>query len=164
MTPGLATATMFFLYMTTRVRAQVKFQIDAAIASGTQPKAPRSGIGLVLPTGTRFRTIFDKNGITAAGRYYYDRVVIEPPRNFDYQQEPIRKGRSQYIKLLDGTMKKISTWDNINREWKLTALGKLFYGKAVDRFTILWPTRVQLTRLNGSIFERQDWLPSTAIN
>jgi hypothetical protein len=150
--------------MTTRVRPQVKNQIDAAIASGAQPKAPRSGLGLVLPTAGRFRTIFDKNGITAAGQYYYDRVGIQPPKNFDYQQDPIRKGKSQYITLLDGTMKKISTWDNVNREWKLTALGRLFYAKAVDRYTILWPVRIQLTRINGSIFEREDWLPSTAID
>jgi hypothetical protein len=113
--------------MTTRVRPQVKNQIDAAIASGAQPKAPRSGLGLVLPTAGRFRTIFDKNGITAAGQYYYDRVGIQPPKNFDYQQDPIRKGKSQYITLLDGTMKKISTWDNVNREWKLT--GKTFLCK-----------------------------------
>ena len=75
----------------------------------------------------------------------------------------MRKGRSQYIKLLDGTQKKISTWDNVNREWKLTALGRTFYSKAVDRYTCLWPVKIQLTRINGSIFEREDWMPSTAI-
>ena len=75
----------------------------------------------------------------------------------------MRTGRSQYIKLLDGSSKKLSTWDNVGREWKLTALGKKFYSKAVDRFTVLWPVKVQLTRINGSIFEREDWMPSTAI-
>ena len=45
----------------------------------------------------------------------------------------------------------------------MTILGKTFYSKAVDRYTVLWPVRVQLTRINGSIFEREDWLPSTAI-
>ena len=124
----------------------MKSQIDAAITSGTQPKAPRSGLGLVLPTWARFRTLFDKNGITAAGRYYYDKVGIAPPRNFDYQQDAVRRGRSQYIKLSDGTTKKVSTWDNINREWKLTALGKTFYAKAVDKFTVLWPVKTVVLR------------------
>ena len=73
--------------MTTRVRAQVKNQIDATIASGTQPKAPRSGLGLVSPKGTSFRTIFDKDGSTSAGQYYYAKVGIQPPKNFDYEQE-----------------------------------------------------------------------------
>ena len=66
-----------------RVRIQVKNQIDASIALGTQPKAPRSGLGLVLPTGARFRTLYDKNGITAAGRYFYDKSEIAPPFSVD---------------------------------------------------------------------------------
>ena len=110
--------------MTQRIRQNVKVQIDQAIAAGIQPKAPRNGLGLVLPSGVRFRTLYDKKGITAAGRYYYDKSGITPPGKFDYQQDAARKGRSQYIKLLDGTQKKVSTWDNVNRDWKLTALGK----------------------------------------
>ena len=91
-----------------RIQVQVKNQIDAAITVGAQPKAPRNGIGLILPTGARSRTLYDKNGMTAAGKYYYDKTGIAPPGKFDYQQDATRKGRSQYIKLLDGTQKKIS--------------------------------------------------------
>ena len=160
---GLPKTYLCYYKMTTRVRAQVKTQIDSAIAAGTQPRAPRSGLGLVLPTGARFRTLFNKSGLTAAGKYYYDQVGIPPPKKFDYEQDAFRKGASQYISLLDGTIKKVSSWDSINREWKLTVLGKAFYAKAVDKYTVLWPVRIQLTRINGSIFEREDWLPSTAI-
>ncbi len=149
--------------MTQRVRQNVRAQIDQAIAVGAQPKAPRNGLGLVLPSGARFRTLYDKNGLTPAGRYYYDKTGIAPPGKFDYQQDAVRKGRSQYIKLLDGTQKKISTWDNVNREWKLTKLGAQFYSKATSKFVVLWPVKIQLTRINGSIFEREDWMPSTAI-
>ena len=38
---------------------------------------------------------------------YYDKTGIAPPGRFDYQQDATRKGRSQYIKLLDGTQKKV---------------------------------------------------------
>ena len=94
------------------IRQQVKTALDAAIQQGVQPKAPRNGIGLVLGIpGARFRTLYDKNGLTQAGRYYYNKTGIAPPGKFDYQQDSVRKGRSQYIKLLDGTQKKISTWD-----------------------------------------------------
>lgn len=144
----------------------MKQAIDQAIQQGNSPKAPRNGLGLVLATPTgRFRTLYDKKGLTPAGKYYYDKAGIPPPGQFDYQQDAVRKGggRSQYIKLLDGTQKKVSTWDNVNREWKLTALGKTFYAKAVDRYTVHWPVRIQLTRINGSILEREDWMPSTAI-
>ena len=53
--------------MIQRVRQNVKAQIDASIATGATPKTPKSGIGLVLPTGVRHRTIIDKSGITTAG-------------------------------------------------------------------------------------------------
>ena len=55
----------------------------------------------------------------AAGKYYYDQSGIPPPGQLDFQQDAVRKGtRSQFIKLLNGTQKNISTWDNVNREWK----------------------------------------------
>ena len=102
--------------MSTRARATAKSQIDAAIASGAQPRAPRSGRGLALPTGARFRTLYKNAGLTAAGRYFYDQTGIAPPGKFNFQQDAVRKGRSQYIKLLDGTQKKVSTWDSVNKE------------------------------------------------
>ena len=60
-------------------------------------------------------------------------------------------------------MKKVTTWDNIKRDWKLTALGKSCYAKAIDKYVILWPVLIQLTRINGNIYEREGWLPSSAI-
>ncbi len=147
-----------------RLRQQVKTALDAAIAAGAQPSAPRSGLGLVVKTPAgRFRTLVDKKGLTPAGNYYYDKSGLPPPRSFDYQQDTTRKGRTQYIKLLDGSQKAVSRWDNVNREWKLTKLGHQFYSKAVSKYTILWPVEVILTRINGSLFRRPDWMPSTAI-
>ena len=85
--------------MSQRIRAHVRAQIDQSIQAGAQPKTPRNGLGLVLPTGTRFRTLYDKKGLTGAGKYYYDKSGIPPPGQFDFQQDAKRKGRSQYIKL-----------------------------------------------------------------
>ena len=150
--------------MSQKIRQNVKDSLDLAIQQGVQAKAPRNGIGLVLGIpGARVRTLYDKNGITAAGRHYYDKTGISPPGKFDFTQDSFRKGRSNFIVLLDGSKKKISTWDNIKREWRLTALGKTFYKFSVDRYTIVWPVKIQLTRVNGSIFEREDYMQSTAI-
>ena len=82
--------------MSQRVRFQVKNQINAAVAAGTQPKAPRSGLGLVLPTGARFRTLYGKKGLTAAGKYYYEKLGVPPPGKFGFQQDAARKGRSRF--------------------------------------------------------------------
>ena len=81
----------------------MKTALDAAIQQGVQPKAPRNGLGLVLGIpGARFLTLYDKNGLTSAGKYYYDKTGIAPPGKIDYQQDATRKGKgkSQYIKLL----------------------------------------------------------------
>ena len=110
-----------------RLRQQVKTALDAAITAGSQPLAPRSGLGLVVKTPAgRFRTLVDKKGITAAGKYYYEKSGLPPPRSFDYQQDTTRKGRTQFIRLLDGSQKAVSRWDNVNREWKITKLGTQF--------------------------------------
>ena len=122
--------------MSLRVRAEAKTQIDAAIAAGAQPRAPRSGIGLVLPTGARFRTMFNHTGLTTAGRYYYDQTGIAPPGKFDFQQDAVRKGRNQYIQLLDGTQRKVSTWDSVKKEWKLTTLGRTFLSPTLSIDTL----------------------------
>ena len=128
----------FFLYVlkrmsTNRVRPQVKAALDQAILTGAQPSAPRNGIGLVLRTPTgRFRQLVDKKGLTAAGKYFYDKTGIPNPGTFDYNQDEFRKngGRSQYIKLMDGSQKKVSTWDPNQREWKHTQLGRAFFSKS----------------------------------
>lgn len=151
--------------MTTRLRPRVKAVLDSLIAQGVQPTAARNGIGLVLTSpGIRARSLVDAKGLTAAGKYYYEAKGITPPTRFDFEQDPLKKGKSMYIRLLDGTQRRISSWDSVRKRWNLTALGKTFYSKAVDKYIILWPAKVQLTRINGSIFEKDgDYLPSTAI-
>ena len=142
--------------MTQRIRQDVKISMDAAIEAGIQPKAPRSGIGLMLKVGLKNRTLVNKSGITPIGKYYYSNIGIEAPKTFDFQQDAIRRGRSKYIILLDGTQKRVSQWDNIKNEWKFTKLGIKFFAKAVDRYVVEYPVRILLSRINGSIFQRED--------
>ena len=73
--------------MSEKIDSQVKTALDAAIQQGVQPKAPRNGLGLVLPSGSRFRTLYDKKGLTPAGKYYYEKSGIAPPGKFDFQQD-----------------------------------------------------------------------------
>ena len=89
---------------------QARRAIDSAIEVGQQPKAGSGGLGLILPIpGARFRVLYDKNGITKLGKYYYEQTGLPEPGKFDFTQDATRRGRSQYIKLLDGSEKKIST-------------------------------------------------------
>ena len=93
--------------MTTRLRPRARQALDLLIAQGVQPKAARNGVGLVLQSpGTRATTLFNQRGLTPSGKYYYEKKGLSPPTRFDYEQDPERRGRSQYIRLLDGTSKK----------------------------------------------------------
>ena len=147
------------------IRQQVKHALDEVANLGTQPRASKNGFGLVIkmPTG-RTRALVDGSGkLTEIGYYYYDKIGIEPPNKFDFNQDAVRKGRSLYISMLDGTTRKVSTWNNIKNEFVMTKLGKQFYANAVDKYTVLFPVWVALTRVNGSIYRSQDWMPSSAI-
>ena len=93
-----------------RIREAVKSHVNAAIEREEAPKAPRSGVGLVVAVpGRRRVTIVNGRGIvTPAGEYYYEKTGHEAPKNFDYNQRPIRKGQREMIKLLDGSSRAVS--------------------------------------------------------
>ena len=65
---------------TRQLKQNVKDALDNAISAGNQPKANRGGFGLVLPIpGARFRVIFNEQGITSMGTYYYEKTGLPPP-------------------------------------------------------------------------------------
>lgn len=68
------------------------------------------------------------------------------------------------INTLDGSTRAVATCDNIQNEWTPTQLGKRSYENAKDKYTVLFPIHADLTRTGGSVFTRQDYLPSTAVD
>ena len=123
------------------LRRQTKEQIDRLIQQGAQPRVPRSGIGLILPDaaagGRRRKVLVNQTGVTAAGEYFYQQTGTEAPSKFDFAQTPERAGRSLMIKLLDGSKRAVSRFDNVAKQFKPTALGKKFYANRKDRYTVL---------------------------
>ena len=145
------------------LRRPTKTQIDQAIADGAQPSIPRNGLGLVLKHGRRRTGLLDAAGnLSAAGTYYYRTTNQEPPRSFDYNQTPERTGRSLTIRVLDGSRRTVQRFDPVKKEFVPTILGKRFFGRRTDRITVMFPVFVDITRTNGSVYSRQDWMPSTA--
>ncbi len=70
-----------------------------------------------------------KGVMTAAGNYYFAKITEQPPdRQFDPTQNPTRaaRGRSEQIKLRDGTHAIVRSWNHIKGEWRVTKLGKEF--------------------------------------
>ena len=54
-------------------------------------------------------------------------------------------------------------WNPSTGTFKTTVLGKKFFARAKDKYTVSFPVVVNLVRTNGSLYQRQDWLPSTAL-
>ena len=148
------------------LRKQTKQELDQAIAAGATPKVPRSGLGLILPYAKQRKVLVSQAGaLTAAGEHYYAKTDQEPPARFDFAQEPKRQGRSLVIRLLDGSKKAVSRFDAVGKAFVPTALGKKFYANRKDKYTVLFPATIDLTRTNGSIFSREgDYMPSTAVD
>ena len=142
--------------MMKRIREAVKRHVDAAIQREEPPKAPRTGVGLVVavPGRRRVTIVSGKGVVTPAGEYYYEKTGQEAPRNFDYAQRPVRKGYRETIKLLDGTSRAVSVWSA--GAWKQTNLGKKFYLNATDRYVVSFPVSVDIVRKNGTVYRRED--------
>ena len=78
--------------MTKRLRYLDRWAVDAAIAAGEQPRAPKASRGLIVSIpGGRYRRLMDNRGeLTAAGEYFFETSAQRAPdRGFDYGQQPV---------------------------------------------------------------------------
>ena len=106
-------------------RRDTKVFLDNLITENVQTKTPKTGIGLYVSAGRKRKVLVNPRGeLTPAGKYYYEKTNQEPPKSFDFAQIPQRKGRSLTINLLDGSKKVVSRFDNVAKEFKITAVGK----------------------------------------
>jgi hypothetical protein len=135
------------------------------ISDDIKTSTPKSGVGLYISNGSKRLVLINTKGdLTLNGTYYYKKLKQDPPSVLNMTQIPFRKGRSLAINLLDGTTKIVSQFDNVTKEFKLTNLGKIFYANKKDRFTVLFPVFVDVTRTNGSIYSRADYMASTTVD
>ena len=148
------------------LRRATKLDLDSAIQAGLRPSVPKSGMGLVLQDGRTRKTLINAAGQqTPAGKYFYSHSDLTPPKTFDFAQEPVRRGRSLYVNLLDGSQRAVSRFDAVSKKFEPTALGKKFFAHRKTRFTVLFPVSVDLVRKDGSVFSRDgDYMPSTAVD
>ena len=132
--------------------------LDAAIAAGNAPRAPKGARGLILSIpGARHRTLVDvKGGTTKFGTYYYSKAgTPAPDRGFDYNQTPVRVGRREEIQLLDGSKATARTWKPRTNTYSFTATGKEFYKHHTDRWLVQIPSKVYIRRKDNSFYIRE---------
>lgn len=142
-----------------------KAAIDAAIAAKEQPRAPKGARGLLLGVpGGRARKLMDAKGaLTPAGKYYYSKTEQGAPnRNFDYKQEPQRRGVRVQASLIDGQKVTVRTWDGVRRQWRFTKAGQEYYKDSKDRYVVSFPVK-EVHIVDGAVvWEKDTVLQSTA--
>ena len=147
--------------MTKRMRESV----EAAIAAGEEPRPPTRGPGLVLRTpGGKARRLIDPSGhLTPAGAHYYETTARDPPSaGIDPTAAPTIQGSRRVVKLLNGKTAAVSIWDGVQRKWRFTRLGLKYYAESQDMYVVTFPVQSVLIRTNGTQFESDTDLKSTA--
>ena len=113
-----------------------------------------------------YRLLIDRNGNTTKyGKYFYQKLNEQPPnRTFDpHQPTESSRGRTETIKLRDGSRVAVRVFNAVKNEWRLTRLGKQFYSKQNDRWTVNIPVKVHHKHKNGTYYVRKAWVASTSI-
>ena len=114
-----------------------------------------------------YRMLIDRSGnVTKNGKYFYRRLNEQPPnRTFDPEQQTERsnRGRSETIKLRDGSRAAVRVFNHLKGEWRLTKLGEDFFGKRNDRWIVDIPVKVHHPHKNGTYYIRETWIASTSI-
>ena len=107
--------------------------------------------------------LIDEHGtLTAAGTYYYDTTgSVAPDRRFDYSQEPTRCGARIQIRLLDGSLATVRSWDGVKRQWRFTKLGQKFYHESQDSCVVTFPAKASRVRVSGTVYSADTVVKST---
>ena len=112
---------------TAEMKPSVRAALDAAIEAGTEPKQNRRQSGrLMLHLGNRkYLTLADSRGkLSANGRYFFSKSGREPPvSGFDPNTKVIKRGPTEFIRMLNGEEKQIRRWDAGKSDFNYTQLG-----------------------------------------
>lgn len=146
--------------------------LQRAVDAGFQPRPSGGSKGLIVSIPREgkknsFKTLINSQGIpTPAGLHYFSLLNQDPPdRRFDSQQAPVRAryGRREEITLKDGSTAVVRTWNNRNKTWRLTKIGQEFYSHRPITWSVQVPVIEYLPRKNGSYYQKEGWVPSSAI-
>ena len=135
-------------------------RIIDSLGAGRRARVTAASGVLTLPLGGRsFVRLGNEDGtLNAAGKFYYQRTGEAPPENgVNFNQQPTRKGKSEFIQF-SGKEARVRTLGP-NGKWTLTALGKRFFSKKQIEFVLSIPVKITGARKNGTAYTRYDWLP-----
>ena len=122
----------------TRAQERKNSKIDAAIAAGKMAQLQKSmSVTLKLTTGGSIKLVSADGTVSAEGRHYYNKLGVEPPSIFPYEQ-PLEHGK--WIRFFDGKKKMVQRMGADG--WQPTPLGIQYFKYNRDEYQIEYPTRL----------------------
>ncbi len=110
------------------MNTKAKQRIDAMIAAGVSPARLKGSEGQALKLGRSIVQLVGNNGeATEAGRYWSQASGQPLPAGGFMQQDAIREGNVEYIKLADGRRGVTRKWDEATGLYNFTRLGNDYY-------------------------------------
>ena len=121
--------------------------LEAARAAGAVPRSSGRGLGLsVTVGGKRLRLAGPDGRRTEAGKAWFPQGE---PLPFNTDQEPILRGRNEYIKLRDDRTR--LTRQMKAGKWVFTKMGREFYERNRQTFILDVPVIVETVARNGEL-------------
>jgi 5-methylcytosine-specific restriction endonuclease McrA len=146
------------------MNAETKRKIQLAIEAGRAPVRAKGGSLLLRFGGRGFRYLVKDGEATEAGRFWSEKSgQALPDEGFDHTQQPVRRGRSEYIQMLNGEERLVRTWDAVRDKYKYTKTGSKFYKNAKSQFLVQIPVVIKGKRNDRSEYTIEASMPAQAL-
>ena len=142
-----------------------KRALDLAIAADRKPRHTGAG-RTIVPLGQgrkKYLALANGKKLTRAGQYWYAQTgQAKPTAHYDANQQPIRKGDGDYIRIRQG-LQRVRQLEP-SGAMKLTALGRKFYKNRYEEYIVEVPVIIYVTDKNGKQRIREtERYPSTRL-
>ena len=133
--------------------------LEAARDAGAVPRPSGRGLGLsVMVGGKRIRLAGPDGRRTEAGKVWFPQ---QEPLPFSTEQEPILRGRNEYIRLRDGRTR--MTRQMKAGRWTFTKIGREFYERNRQTFILDVPVIVETVARDGQLVRIRKHFPSNEV-
>ena len=144
------------------VSRAVRQALEAARVAGAEPtRAQRSPLSQSVTIAGRLVRLSGPDGrLTAAGKVWF--AGGEPLLPFDVNQEPIQRGKSEYVRTVDGKLK--LTRRMKAGQWTFTKVGHEIYERNRQTFVLEVPAIVHTTARDGVALQIKKHLATDKID
>ena len=139
--------------------AEAENKIKLAVDADRKPVRCKNG-NFLLRFGTGFKYLIKGDKVTDAGLYWAE-ITGEslPTEGFDKNPNPVRRARSEYITMSDGTERLVRSFDAVRNKHKYSKLGLKFFAEHTSEWIASIPLQIKGKRPNGTTYTIESMFP-----